>query len=445
MRDLTEGNIYKTFFLFAIPLVLSGVLSQGYSIINTVIAGKLLDDTGLAAIGATSALDTFINSVFWGYAAGLGIYTANLFGAGKYYRIRAVVFNNILFSALALITVCAALLLLRKPIYDMLCVDNAIREQTDIYFIICTAGKVLVVLQTYFLHITNSMGDSLFPLILSVISALINIGGNLLMVAVFEIGVAGLAISTVTAAAVVDICYMIKLHLCYKKLGAAKHAVHIDMRCIKKTLTYSLPTMLQQSVMYFSSFILSPLINGLGYAATASYTVILRIYQTISSIYQNASKTVSTYIAQCVGAGKHDTVKKGLLVGLMQSLIYVLPLVLACVIFPKQISLIFFSGEYSQVTLDHTVTFLRFYMPFILVNLVANLFHNFFRGLAYMKPLVIATAIGSVTQIAVSFILAPTLGIHGIFTGWVAAWLADGVFGMLLYLLSNWEKNSVKV
>ena len=84
MKDLTKGNIYKTFILFAIPLILSGVLSQCYNLIDTVIAGKYLGDTGLAAIGSTSAFVTFCSSIFWGFANGASVQIASLFGAKKY-------------------------------------------------------------------------------------------------------------------------------------------------------------------------------------------------------------------------------------------------------------------------------------------------------------------------------------------------------------------------
>ena len=89
MKDLTKGNIYKTFFLFGLPLVLSGVLTQADSIINSAIAGQFLGEIGLAAIGATSPLDTFIDSIFWGVGAGFAVYLARLFTAKENGKFKA--------------------------------------------------------------------------------------------------------------------------------------------------------------------------------------------------------------------------------------------------------------------------------------------------------------------------------------------------------------------
>ncbi|MBE6656461.1 MAG: hypothetical protein E7609_06330 [Ruminococcaceae bacterium] len=86
MKDLTQGNVYKTFFLFALPLVFAGFLMQAYNLIDTVIAGRFLGEAGLAALGATSELLILTSSTFWGVNAGLGIYTASLFGAKKIRR-----------------------------------------------------------------------------------------------------------------------------------------------------------------------------------------------------------------------------------------------------------------------------------------------------------------------------------------------------------------------
>ena len=87
-EKLTEGNIWKNFILFAIPLILSGLLSTAYTMIDTMIAGYYLGEAGLAATGATSSMLTFVSSLFWGYMVGFGMYIARLFGEGAYERIR---------------------------------------------------------------------------------------------------------------------------------------------------------------------------------------------------------------------------------------------------------------------------------------------------------------------------------------------------------------------
>ena len=90
MKNLSEGNIYKNFFLFAIPLIGAGLFSQFYTVFDTIIAGKVLGESGLGAIGATSDIIVFLSSPFWGYAGGLGVYVATLFGARNYKKMKQV-------------------------------------------------------------------------------------------------------------------------------------------------------------------------------------------------------------------------------------------------------------------------------------------------------------------------------------------------------------------
>lgn len=105
VKYLYEGNIYKNFMLFAIPMVITGVLSQLYNIVDTVIAGVFLGDQALAAIGALSPLVTFFSSVLWGCGCGFGIYVALLFGKKEYDKM-AHSFNAFLLITLA---VCAVI------------------------------------------------------------------------------------------------------------------------------------------------------------------------------------------------------------------------------------------------------------------------------------------------------------------------------------------------
>ena len=101
MKDLTKGNIYKTFFAFGVPLVLSGLFSQLYTIVDTIIAGKFIGEHALAAIGATEPCIKFIQSIFWGFGVGFSIYIARLYGAGEYAKIKNAVYYLLNFNFIA--------------------------------------------------------------------------------------------------------------------------------------------------------------------------------------------------------------------------------------------------------------------------------------------------------------------------------------------------------
>ncbi|MBR7132877.1 MAG: hypothetical protein IKD04_05040 [Clostridia bacterium] len=440
MKDLTRGSMCRNFLLFAIPMVLAGVLSQAYHTINTIIAGKMIGEAGLAAIGATSPLITFFNSVFWGYGTGIGIYVASLFGAKRYYRLKTVVINNVVAVSAVIFLLSLMMVVFRKQFYAVLQIDAAVIYEADIYYTICTLGNVAMIFSVICVYIFNAFGDGTFPLYMSFLSAILNITGNIFSVAVLKLGIAGIAFSTVFSATAVDACYIIKLRRCFSQLGTNRHKSHVNLKVLRDTVHFALPTMFQQSAMYFSTLLISPLVNSIGSAASASYTVTVRIYDINATIYQNAGKTVGNFVAQCVGAKTYDKIKKGLWFGLGQNILFMLPFFLVSVFLPRWICSLFFDQGASEVAIEYTVIFLKYYLPFILLNVVANLLHHFFRGVASMKPLLIATVCGSVVRIVVSIALAPALGIHGIYIGWISFWIADALVGFLMYLFSGWEK-----
>ena len=208
MKDLTSGNIYKNFILFAIPMVLSGMLSQAYSTIDTVIAGKFIGDTALAAVGATSPLISFMSSIFWGFGVGFAVYVARLFGAGEYIKIKNVIYTCLIISGAVLLTVSALLIIFKGPVFSLFNISQ--NSDTVTYFVCYMAGFVFIILSSYGVFLTNSLGIGSFPFIMSILSAILNISGNIFTVVFLGWGVFGLAISSVIAAMAVCICYVFK-------------------------------------------------------------------------------------------------------------------------------------------------------------------------------------------------------------------------------------------
>lgn len=444
MKDLTRGNIYKTFILFAIPLVLSGVLSQCYNLIDTVIAGKFLGDNGLAAIGCTSAFVSFSSSIFWGYAAGASIHIAALFGARKYKDIKIAVYHNLGTLTVASIAFGLLVVLCDDWILTFLQVDPSIYTDAKLYLNIYILGFFLLLLSNNFVHIMNAFGLSSFPFYMSLVSAVLNIAGNILSVTILGLGVAGIALSTLIAALVVDLCYVCKLRTCFKEMGVLSNKVSFDFEIIKKISIYALPCSAQQLIMYIAGLVIAPMVNGINSSASAAYTVVQQIYNFSATIYQNSSKTLSNYTAQCVGAGKTEQLKKGVRVGTIQGIVFVSMPVLICALFAKPVCALFFPAGYVGEGLDYAVLFAQIYLPFLIFNVINNLFHSFYRGTASMKLLVLLTTTGAIARIVFSLIFIPGFGMQGMYIGWVLSWVAESILAIASFLSGIWKKDLPK-
>lgn len=440
MKDLTKGNIYKTFILFAIPLVLSGILTNAFGIVNSIIAGKFLGADGIAATGATSELVTFISSVFWGYSTGVSVYTAVLFGSKNYEQLKTSLFSNTIILTIASIIVSLAVIFFRNPIFDFLKVDPSIRNEAMKYFVIIYFGNTIIILNTFFNFTMNALGLSEYPFRMSLISTLLTILGNIFSTAVLNFGVAGIATTTIIANSAVFIFYIRKLIRCFKDMQVDDYPFEFSIRTVGKSVSFSIPTTIQQVVMYTSSLLLSPIINGIGSSATAAYSVATKVYNINASIYQNSSKTLTNYTAQCIGAGKHSNIKKGLRVGALQGVVLIIPVLIICVIFADGICKSFFPKDFIGESLTFSVTFVKCFLPFIVLNLINNLFHAFYRGTKSMGLLMISTALGSIVRLIASLIFAKYYGIYGIYLGWVISWAIEALFSVITYFMEIWKK-----
>lgn len=443
MKRLTEGNLYKTFILFALPLVLSGVLSQAYNLLDTVIAGQYLGEEGLAAIGATSSFITFLSSVFWGFASGFCIYIARLFGAGENEKIRSALLAEsalVFFCALA---VGVASVLFRGTIFDFLCVAPEIREATAAYFDVYILGLCLIVLNTNLVLFLHALGSSGFPFVMSILSAVLNIGGNILSVAVLGLGTRGIAAASVLAAGVTDVCMLFYVRRCFRELGVVGRSLSVARGCIRESFAYAVPVMLQQMIMYLAGMVVAPAVNGLGVSVTAGYAVAMNVNEANASVYQNSSKTLANYTAQCIGAGEPERIRRGVRVAYLQAHIFLFPVLLACVLWPESICSLFFRKADGEA-LALAARFASVFLPFVLFNLVNNLFHSLYRGVKAMRLLMLSTAIGSVARIAATYALVGTLGADGVYLGLVIAWATEALFSILVYFSGRWQPPDLK-
>lgn len=444
MNDLTKGNIYKTFLIFAIPLIVSGFLSQASSMINTAIAGKNLSAEGLAAIGSTSAFITFFFSVFWGYGNGFSIYVARLFGEKAYSKLKSAICVNYAVMTAVVVLLSLVIVSCTDSIFVFLKVDPAIQKEAGIYFQIYMLGSVVILLNAHGVYLMNALGSGSYPLLMSIISTAFLISGNLFSVKILHWGVAGIAVTTILAALLVDLFYVLELKRCFRQMGVEKEKITFQFDVLRKSVHYALPTTFQQMVMYFASLMIAPLVNGLGASASAAYVLCQKVYDLNATVYQNSSKTLTTYAAQSCGAGKYENIKKGFRLGLFQGLLFQIPILILTVIFAKQLCSFFLPKGYVGDDLTMAITFAKCYLPFLLFNLVNNLYHALFRGVASMKYLVIATTIGACTRMIATYLTVFRFGMSGVFMGWVISWIVECVFSVSVYLSGKWKPIEMK-
>ena len=183
-EKLYEVNMRKKYLLFAIPLILSALLSQSYNFVNSMMIGKFIGSEAFAATAVTTELIELLNSIFFGYLTGIGIYVSILFGKSEYEKMLNVIKVNFMLSATFAIIITLACNLFCKQIFDILNVNDEVYKNAEMYFRTYVCGYLVFQFNWGFTYISNGMGLTKLPLTASVVTGVINVFLNYLFLSV---------------------------------------------------------------------------------------------------------------------------------------------------------------------------------------------------------------------------------------------------------------------
>ncbi len=443
MKNLTKGNIYKNFFLFSIPLIISGFFSNSFSIINQILSGRYLGEHGLAVSGSISGFVTFYNCTLSGFATGFTVLLTRLYGERNYKRIKDIIYFNIILLLVITTLIGLFLFIFKDVIMNILNVNAGIRETTKVYYSILAVPFFFNAFRIWGNFMMIALGYTVFSFWVSLFTSALEMVLKIIFLEFFDMGIISIAVITQLVSVLLFIIYTLKLKKCFKELKIDKEKVTFNKDIASQSLSLGIPSTFQQMIMYVVSFLISPLVNGIGTAATAAYSIILNIQSISNSVYQNTSKTLTNYTAQCIGMRKFEKIKKGVLISFLQSTIMITPIIVLCSIFALPLCKLYFPKGFSGESLDYCVIFIRYYQLLIFFNLINNMFHSFYRGVMAMKLLVVSTIISSATRILITVLIIKNTGMNGIYLGWVASWIVEAVFNVVIYFTGVWKKEKI--
>ena len=317
MKDLTKGSPIRLIISFALPILLGSIFQQAYNLTDTIIIGQKLGTGSLAAVGSTTAVVSLMFNIINGLVTGFAIIVAKNFGAGNHDEMRRTIARMITFAGATTAVIIAGILCFISPLLNALNTPESILAEARTYLMIVAAGLAVTLVYNLEAGILRAVGDSVVPLIILVISTILNIGLDVLLVCALNMGVAGAALATVAAqliSAVVCLIYLIKRRpfLVIKpsdfKFTAASSA---------ELLSAGFGMALMYSIVDIGSIILQNGINGFGEDIIAAHTAARKIFSLTIMPFSSVSATLVTYCSQNRGAGKYSRIGKGIKDGLL--------------------------------------------------------------------------------------------------------------------------------
>lgn len=426
-RDLTRGPIARSLVLFVLPMMAGNLLQQFYNIADTLIVGRALGTDALAAVGSAYTLMTFLTSILLGLSMGSGALFSIYRGRGDEASLRSAIahaFGLILLLTLALNAAVYAFL---NPILHFLRVPAAVWGGMREYLLVVFAGLVATSVYNYLACLLRALGNSAAPLVFLGVSALLNVGLDLLFVPVLGWGIAGAAWATVIAQYVSAAGMLVYVLAKCKSLLPKRSELHLNRSILGEIFHLSSLTCAQQSVMNFGILMVQGLVNSFGATVMAAFAAAVKIDTFAYLPVQDFGNAYSTFAAQNFGAKRIDRIREGTRRAFLLSAGFGAALSIAvCALAAPLMRLFVEPGETAVVAAG--VRYLRVEGALYAGIGCLFLFYGYFRAVQRPGVSVVLTAISLGTRVLLAYLLSALWGEVGIWLsipiGWVLADLA---------------------
>lgn len=429
-HDLTKGNISKALLLFALPMIAGNLLQQFYNIADTLIVGRVLGKTALAAVGSSYTLMTFLTSIFLGLSLGSGALFSIYHGKKDEESLRLSIVHSFLLIIGVTVILNILVYLFLTPILYFLRVPENVWSGMREYLLIIFAGLIATSLYNFFSCLLRALGNSTVPLVFLAFSALLNITLDLLFVAVFSFGIAGAALATIIAQYVSGIGILLYVLFRCRELLPNRQELHFDRQILKEIISLSSMTCVQQSVMNFGILMVQGLVNSFGDTVMAAFAAAVKIDTFAYLPVQDFGNAYSTFIAQNYGAGNKERIHEGTRQAfLLSSVFSVIISTLVC-LFAAPLMKIFVSAKESGVIISG-VQYLRIEGACYAGIGLLFLLYGYYRAVKRAEMSVILTVISLGTRVLLAYVLSTFIGETGIWLAIPIGWALADITGLI--------------
>lgn len=425
-KDLTTGKIMPILVKFTIPLVLGNLFQLTYNAVDSIIVGHFVGKEALAAVGICNPISTLMILFLNGLCMGASILMGMQYGARDYdtlhRQISTTMISGVIFSAL-LTLLCVVFAV---PILNLMQVDASIMDMTKEYLRIIFAGLVFTFLYNFFSSTLRALGDSNSPLYFLIISAVLNIFGDLFFVVVLKAGSNGCAVSTVLSEALCCLFCIIYIQKKVPVLRLGKKWLVFDASLLKQTIAYGWASAMQQATVQLGKLGIQAIVNTMGVSVAAAFAVVNRIDDFAYTPEQNIAHAMTALMAQNKGAGKNDRMREGFRCGIILEIIYGIAIFIVCFTLARPLMMMFVKDE---EVIGHGVTYLHLISIMYLLPALTNGIQGFFRGIGDLKITLISSFVNMGVRVlaAAPLVLILGLGIEALPFSYLAGWI-----GMLI-------------
>ena len=320
-QNFTQGPILPALIRFALPVLLALLLQVMYGAVDMQVVGRFGTAADISAVATGSQIMQTATMIITSLAMGLTVLLGQKIGEGKREEAGRVVGGGIFLFLIVAVVMTAALLLAAPAVATLLKAPESAFDGTVAYVRICGAGTLFIMAFNLLGSIFRGLGDSKLPLISVCIACVVNIIGDLVLVAVCGMGVVGAAIATVLAQAVSVVLSLQLIRRRQLPFAMTRKDVRFHKAHIRNILFLGTPIALQEMLVSVSFLVITAIANGMGVVASAGVGVAGRLCAFIMLVPSAYMQSMSAFVAQNIGAGQEKRARKALWSGILSSLV----------------------------------------------------------------------------------------------------------------------------
>ena len=433
-KDLTQGNVAKLLLFFAFPTLLSNVFQQFYNLADTAIAGHILGDNALVAIGASSTVNSLVLSFAWGLNGGFGIIIAQCFGAKDFKKLKKSVAISLSINVLFSLIVCIFSIFMSRPMLHALNTPAARLNEANSYISVILVFIIVPMLYNLEAVILRSLGDSKTPLYFLIFSSVLNIILDYVLIKFTQMGVKGAAVATVLAQLLsVILCFVVILKN-FKIIRLKKNDFHFSASLFKNMMSAGMAMAVMNSIFSIGSIIMQGSINALGEDIIAAHLGSRKVAEMFMQPLVTIGTACSTFVGQNYGALKIGRIKASIKYSTIYSLIWSVFTFFILWFFGGQIARLV-TGSASQVVFDNTQMYLRINAPFYFVLGLLFTLRFSIQSVDRKMPPIISSSMELASKIAAAYLFIPLWGYLGACIAEPLSWTLGAIY--LLFVFKN--------
>lgn len=382
--DMTRGGIVALLLNFAAPLLLGNIFQQLYNTVDTWVVGNYVGKNAFSAVGTLSPIINTIIGFFIGFSNGACVIISRHFGAGDKEKVQRSVHTFVAVTLILCVVFTILGIALTPLMLDLIKSPAEVRSEQYTYLSIYFAGVTGLLLYNMGSAILRAVGNSVYPFLFLVVSALLNTAMDLVFVIAFDMGTAGVAYATIAAQLVSAILVMAMLFKTDSSVRVRLKSLHIDKSILGVIFRIGLPAALQMSVTAFSNIFVQSYINFFGSDCMGGWTAYSKIDQLLFLPMNSLSLATQTFVGQNLGRKLTDRTRRGVRTSLFMSMLCTAVLIIPVVAFAPSL-VRFFIDESEAGVIHYGTLFLRMISPFYVMCCLNQIYGGALRGAGEAK------------------------------------------------------------